>query len=146
MLQAGTYLVKAQFEGDNTWAAQTTTTTVTVGPAPTALTVYAGTPIRTSTPTTLYGQLQNTKTGKPVADELTTLTISAGGTVVQTLTATTDSSGHYSVAGSWKLVGTWTVTASFPGDSNYGSSNAAPFTVTVSGTNTPSSPPFVLTG
>ncbi|PAT37557.1 IPTL-CTERM sorting domain-containing protein [Vandammella animalimorsus] len=112
-LPAGTYTIEANVDGDTTPANQTLTVTAApVAPAPDT-TLPPPAAVSPDELPTFSGSTSNAPTGATV----TVVIKRPDGTIVETLTTTTDGSGNYTVTATNKLpAGTYTIEASVAGD------------------------------
>jgi len=122
--QAGTYTIKASYPGSTYYKPSSATATVSAG-APTkintTLTISTDySQYNTGQTFSVYGYLKDAS-GNPLAGK--TVSVSYDGTSVGN--AVTDSTGKYSVSIAIPTAGTYTLKASFAGDSTYNYSSAS---------------------
>ncbi|MGA8015107.1 MAG: Ig-like domain repeat protein, partial [Candidatus Dormiibacterota bacterium] len=121
ILQAGTHPVTASFSGDTNYAGSTASTSFTINKAATSLLASA------APTTTTYGNPVTLSTSGLPAGATGTVTFTSGST---TLCSDAVSSGDASCTTGTLQAGTYPVTASYSGDTNYlGSTASTSFTI-----------------
>ncbi|HWI65365.1 MAG TPA: hypothetical protein VNT75_26330 [Symbiobacteriaceae bacterium] len=124
-LPNGAYKVTVQINSANGYYQGTATPSFYIK-AGTTLTATAPATVQYSDVANLSTKLTVAGTATGIANEPVTLTISRGGTTVDTLNTTTDGSGN--VAWAWKAdqpAGAYTLTVNYAGNSYYGNSSAS---------------------
>jgi large repetitive protein len=125
---AGTYSITAGYPGDaNFGSSQTSSaTTVTIGPAPSATTITPATasPV-TGQPVTIAVQVAGQYTGTGVAAPSGTVTVTDGTRTCQASLSGSNGTAAGSCQITEDAAGSYSLTASYPGDSNFGSSTTS---------------------
>jgi large repetitive protein len=130
---AGSYSLTASYPGDSNFGASTTSpaTTLTVGPAPSKTTITSATSSVAGQPITVEVRTAGEYTGSGIVAPSGTVTVTGG---TGSCRAALSGSGGVST-GSCQLTeassGSYTLTAGYPGDANFGSSTSPAFPVTV---------------
>lgn len=131
-LSAGTYTITADYGGDSTFAASTSSAV--------SLTINAA-PVAVATSTTLTASSSTAAAGTNLTFTALVAPASGSGTLsgsvvfsdgtAQLGTGTLDGTGKASYSTSSLAVGAHSITASYPGDTNYSASASSPVSVTI---------------